>query len=308
VYSGFVSYPPWNVPPRRGHHEPLISANTYDRIQERLKERQKMPRGKDTQRDFPLRGFVLCAGCRKPYTACWAKGRSALYPYYVCQSRGCPCRYKSVRAERMHEEFEEMLGKLKPRENIMQIARIELMDQWQARRQSVEAVRQERQAKLDAIDQEIAARLDAIKLCQNATVIQAMEEKVSELEARRLRLGGPIEKPTRGDYDYQTAVDAVFDFLKDPLRMWKKGELGVQRLVLRLVFAEPLVYDRKTAFQTATFSPPIALSCVPELDKMEVVDMVRTISNRLEEKIREWYELLCRLPVAEKVVMRQPSR
>ena len=45
----------------------------HQRIQERLGERQKLPHRKDLTKDLPLRGFVLCASCRKPYTSCWAK-------------------------------------------------------------------------------------------------------------------------------------------------------------------------------------------------------------------------------------------
>ena len=61
---------------------------------------------------------------------------------------------------------------------------------------------------------------------------------------------------------------------------------------VRLVFQEPLVYDRESGFETPTFSPPVAVSCVLELDKLELVDMVRKSWNSLEVLVREWAELL----------------
>src|SRR5947209_2470213 len=76
VYTGFVSYPPWSVTTRKGHHEPLIDPETFEQIQERLRERDRLPPRKDLDRDFPLRGFVLCADCQKPYTASWSRGRT----------------------------------------------------------------------------------------------------------------------------------------------------------------------------------------------------------------------------------------
>src|SRR5262249_27237293 len=127
-----------------------------------------------------------------------------------------------------------------------------------------------------------------------------LEEKVDALEARRLRLGGRVEKPNKGDYDFELALERVFRFIKDPLQMWQTGNLQERRLVLRLVFSEPLVYSRGTGFGTPTFSPPIAIACVPELDKMELVEMVRKSWNTLETAIREWAGLLAGLAEAKK--------
>jgi hypothetical protein len=286
------------VTTRKAHHEPLISPDAFERIQERLAERQKLPHRKDLNKDFPLRGFVLCGCCRKPYTSCWAKGRNAHFAYYLCKTRDCAMLNKAIRADRLHAELEGLLNKLKPRENIMKIAKIELVDQWNAKRNSVEAVRKARREKLDAIEKEVGECVNALKRSHNPTVVAAIESQVDELDARKVRLGGPIERPKEGDYDFRTAVNLVFDFLKDPLSMWKTGTLARKRLVLRLVFSEPLAYDRERGFQTATFSLPIALSCVTELDEMEVVDLVRKSSNRLAEMIREWAELLRGLSAA----------
>ena len=37
VYAGFVEAPSWNVTMRRGQHEPLVSVETYQRVQNRIK-------------------------------------------------------------------------------------------------------------------------------------------------------------------------------------------------------------------------------------------------------------------------------
>ncbi|WP_371349051.1 zinc ribbon domain-containing protein [Ancylobacter sp. IITR112] len=46
------------------------------------------PRRKNLNEDFPLRGYVLCADCDTPLTACWSKGSHGRYPYYLCPKRG----------------------------------------------------------------------------------------------------------------------------------------------------------------------------------------------------------------------------
>ena len=81
TYAGYVEAPKWGVPPRKGHHEPLISLETFERIQERMRGTAKAPARKDISEDFPLRGFVLCDDCDQPMTSCWSKGRTKHYPY-----------------------------------------------------------------------------------------------------------------------------------------------------------------------------------------------------------------------------------
>ncbi|MCU7805679.1 MAG: recombinase family protein [Candidatus Thiodiazotropha sp. (ex Lucinoma borealis)] len=76
VYAGYVEAPKWDVSLRKGHHEPLISFETYQRIQDRLAGNAKVPARKDINKDFPLRGSVVCGDCGTPLTACWSKGKS----------------------------------------------------------------------------------------------------------------------------------------------------------------------------------------------------------------------------------------
>jgi hypothetical protein len=96
-------------------------------------------------------------------------------------------------------------------------------------------------------------------------VLKRIEEQVEALEAKKLRLGGKIEKAK--NYHFEHALMLFLDFLKDPKFIWGTGNLAQRHMVLRLVFTEPLVYDRETGFGTATFSLPINLACVLELVK-----------------------------------------
>jgi site-specific DNA recombinase len=272
AYAGYISYPKWEVTRRKGHHQPLVSPETFDKVQERLEERVHAPARQDLNKDFPLRGFVLCSECNNPYTASWSKGRNKTFAYYRCTSKGCSCKNKSVRADKMHEEFEKMLKKLKPREGILAVVKAELSHQWNKRLLDVNVVRQERQDKLDAVQKEIDEYMESIKLCSNPTVIKGIEEKIDSLEAKRLRLGEKVERPKK-HYNFDDALDQVFEFLKDPHFVWKTGDLNERRLVLRLVFDEPLIYNRESGFGTAKFSLPVNVSCVTELDEIEVVEM-----------------------------------
>lgn len=81
LYAGYVDVPKWGIRLQPAKHEPLISFETFQKMQARLKGPAKVPARRDLNADFPLRGFVTCGHCGKPMTACWSKGKSAYYPY-----------------------------------------------------------------------------------------------------------------------------------------------------------------------------------------------------------------------------------
>ena len=62
VYAGYLEVPNWDVSLRPGHHEGLISMETFQKIQARLEEGAKVPARKDINKAFALRGAVVCGG------------------------------------------------------------------------------------------------------------------------------------------------------------------------------------------------------------------------------------------------------
>ena len=273
LYAGCIEYKKWNVSFRKGKHQGLISMETFQRIRERLQENQRSPHRKAIHEDFPLRGFVLCSGCRQPMTAAWTQGRNQKYPYYRCKTKGCALHNKNIPRAKIEREFEHLLSKVKPRKNILEVIRIELLALWNKKIGNVEAIRQKRNARLETVKKDIKEYCALIKTAKSQTIRRTYEEQIEELEMEQVRLGENIQKIEARTYEFEPALNKVIEFLKDPFLMWKTGDLAQQRLVLRMVFDELLIYDHEKGFYTATFSLPVELSCVPELDKMEVVEM-----------------------------------
>lgn len=60
IYAGYITHKNWKINWVKAQHEPLISLETYEEIQERRKGALKVPSRKNINHDFPLRGFVLC--------------------------------------------------------------------------------------------------------------------------------------------------------------------------------------------------------------------------------------------------------
>ena len=130
VYAGVVEAPDWGVSMRKGHHEPLISFGTYERIQSVLNGKVYAPARKDISEDFPLRGFVLCDDCGEPMTSCWSKGRNKHYPYYLCDTPKCASKRKSVPRAQIEEGAEALLRSLQPAKQLFALARVMFADAW----------------------------------------------------------------------------------------------------------------------------------------------------------------------------------
>lgn len=101
VYAGLVESPKWGLSRRQGLHEGLISVQTFQRIQDRLSGASYAPRRRNLDESFPLRGFVVCADCGTPLTACWSTGKTKRHAYYLCPKRGCASYGKSIRKDQI---------------------------------------------------------------------------------------------------------------------------------------------------------------------------------------------------------------
>ncbi|MCB1385946.1 MAG: recombinase family protein [Nitratireductor sp.] len=114
LYAGYICNEGYGIQWLKAKHEPLISLETYEKVQERRVGKVKAPLRKNLNESFPLRGFVLCGDCGNPFTACFSKGRSNTYPYYLCDTKGCDSYRKSIPRAQIEGEFADIVQSLQP--------------------------------------------------------------------------------------------------------------------------------------------------------------------------------------------------
>jgi site-specific DNA recombinase len=281
-YAGYIEYGPWEVGRRLAKHEPLIELATFERIQERLSGKTTTHVKKILHEDFPLRGFVLCTDCRQPLTASFVKGRNGKHPYYWCKTKGCQMRYKSTAKKVMDEEFEAILRKIKPSQQVLNLTKAIVADVW--RKKIADRVESKKQLERD-IEKAEADRVRFVQLAARAmdeTVVAAYEEEIAKLVAK----GGVLKTSQMSLAEHgpniETALDIVFDFLKNPLQQWENGNIHTKKLVLRLVFEQNLAHNKNSGFETAILSLPLRVFSLPEAQKGLVVEMggIEPPSNR----------------------------
>lgn len=277
VYAGYVEAPKWKVSLRPGQHEPLISFQTYQKIQDRLRGGSYAPRQKNVNEDFPLRGFVICADCGTPLTACWSKGSHSRHPYYLCPKRGCESYGKSIRRAAIEGEFETLLHAMTPSEKLLGIAHKMLRKLWDHQQSHGASMSKALSAQLVKIEKQVAALLERILDASLPSVIAAYENRIQTLEAEKLLIRERMAETTRPARDFDKTVRTALGFLANPWNLWRSERLEDKRAVLKLAFARRLQYRRGEGFRTADLSLPFRM-----LDQFSGDDLEMARSERFE--------------------------
>ena len=256
VYAGYVEAPNWGISRRPGHHEGLISTRTFQKIQERLNGNLKTPARADYNSDFPLRGFIVCADCGTPLTACWSKGRNDHYPYYLCFQKGCDSYRKSVRKEKLESEFEQLLRSLQPTEGLFRVASAMFEDIWEHRLQSGKDRKKALYEQVTQIDKQVEQLLDRIVDAQSPSVVSAYEKRIQKLEADKHVISETIAESGKPQRHFDETLRTALEFISSPWKLWISDRLEDKHAVLKLTFSGRLAYDRSKGLRTENIALP----------------------------------------------------
>ena len=273
VYAGHITHEDWGLRLIPAKHEPLISLATWQTIQDRRYAIAKVPSRKDISDDFPLRGFVTCAHCSEPLTACWSKGRSARYPYYLCDTRGCPEARKSVRREKIEGEFETLLASLKPTEGLFNLAFDMFRDLWDARLMSARSQGASLEKDIKLVERKIEQLLDRIVEASSDSVVRAYEKRIQDMEMQKALMREKIANCGKPLKSFNETYRTAFDFLANPCRLWHSPHIEDRRAVLKLVFAEKLPYARGEGYRTAQIAMPFKMLGGTDVHKKGMVPL-----------------------------------
>ncbi|MCG7492486.1 recombinase family protein [Thalassobius sp. Cn5-15] len=256
-FAGYIEIPDWDVSLRKGHHEGLISLETYETIQQRIKEGARAPARKDINADFPLRGFVCCDDCGTPLTACWSTSKSGKkHPYYLCHAKGCPSYRKSIRRDVLEGEFATLMQGLAPSEGIFAYAKGMFKDAWSQRSAQAEANRRILRNERDQLTKQIEAFMDRIVEADSPTIITAYEKRIEKMERTKLILDEKLEKQPAKAHTFEQLFEHAMQFLSNPWKLWESENLLGRKNVLRLAFADRISYSRENGLRTPKTTLP----------------------------------------------------
>ena len=257
LYAGYVEAPRWGVSLRKGHHDGLISFETFERIQARLKEGAKAPARADINADFPLRGSVSCACCGKTMTSCWSKSKTGKkHPYYMCFQKGCGEYRKSIRRDQLEGDFAALLEDLSPGKTLFALIKALFKHGWDQRLAQTKEFAKRFTRDIQTLEKQIDGLLDRIVDADNPNVITAYEKKIAKLEREKLALEEKRLQSSQTRGRFEELFELALAFFANPSKLWHSGSHLHRKLVLKLTFADHLQYCRYEGFRTPKTTLP----------------------------------------------------
>jgi site-specific DNA recombinase len=252
-YAGYI-YDPWSGEYHQGLHEPLISLETFHKIQ---MVKNKYARNSEARTkintDFPLRGFVRCSCCNTSLTGSYSKGRNGYHGYYHCKKKGCDVYGQSIRKADLEGKFVQLLQTYTPKEEYIKLFEASVLKVWHQRK--AEAVETKDnfsehitnlQARLDRIvemraDGEIDK--ETFKKMRSDIESKIATFKTSESEAEILLL------------DLEAKIKYSMQNIRNIARVWQDVDVYKKIKLQNAVLPEGVTYDKGSGlFGTAPLS------------------------------------------------------
>lgn len=258
LYAGYLELPRWGVTFRKAQHEGLISLATYERIQQRLRVRTKAPARKDISADFPLRGFVVCADCGMPLTACWSTSKTGdKHPYYLCPTKGCSSYRNSIRRADLESDFDTIIDQITPARRMFERF-VETLDALaRGERAASETSRAESKNRVTEIDRQIETLLDRIVEGQSESLIASYERRVEKLSREKLLLAEQLSATANETRIPSQEFEPALRFLENPMNLWRSDKPAHKQAVVKMLFEGRPAYKKKEGVRTPIYTCPV---------------------------------------------------
>ena len=240
-----------------GKHEPIISRETYE-INQTLLYGKRKRLGEVHQSlnpDYPLKGLVLCPNCMKPlYASAPKTGAGGKSPRYHCSRSTCKGKYKSIKASVMHDDFEDMLVRVKPDERILALYKEVLVMEATNQLGSINTKIGRLRSKLDAIAEN---RLNAIKkFNSDQLTLDEKTDLVDSLDQDKATIADELAKLESQQAIREADIDVALSIMREVDKQWSVASPQSKQRFQSILFPKGLVYDYDNhRFGTSQMSP-----------------------------------------------------
>jgi site-specific DNA recombinase len=275
----------WEGKTLRGKHEPMISIQDFDRLQELLGKRGR-PRA--VRRQFAYTGLIRCA-CGLSITAQKTINRwGTKYTYYRCtqRRRDSVCRQPYINVVELERQIAHFLQSIRLPEGVQQ-----LLLGWLETAQAGGNVDVERERKRTA---ESFAKLrdetDALTKLRIRDFISEEEylRQRHELEMSRLRLTEQSAELTESG-EWFEPWQILVEFCSRAVDYFVHGDLTTKRMIVATIASNPVLGGRKLSVQARKpFRTWGDSSSNPEM--CAFADDVRTRASRPDPEFKEIIE------------------
>jgi hypothetical protein len=149
-------------------------------------------------------------------TSCWSKGRNKLFPYYLCDTKGCASMRKSIPRAEIGEGAEAFLQSLQPAKQLYALIKAMFIDIWNMKLAEAHSAKKTLSAQKWDVGGQTDALLERIVDASSPAVITAYEARIDKLERQKIRLREQAEEiiPPRGRLE--EFIEHALRFLASP--------------------------------------------------------------------------------------------
>lgn len=241
VYCGKIKIPAYKDEPEqmvKGMHEPIISEELFNEVQDIFSGRKKKFPPKYTRREeLPLRGFLLCPRCGKPLTGSASQGNGGKYFYYHCHPK-CGER---MRADETNKGMVKELAKISSNRNVIDLYYETMIDVFRSRSKDKNQV-------LKKLQEEIGAhrkRLDSAQQMRLDGEIEPKEYQEIKIkyEKRISDIMREVANITNVDSDYQEYLDFGFHLIANIATYYAEADALAKQQLIGLICEEKIVFE-----------------------------------------------------------------
>ena len=249
LYCGRIELPKWGVSVK-GDFEPLVSEETYRRVQDQLSGKAVVPTPhRRANEKYPLRRLVLCPVCREPATASTSKGKYNRYSYYHCHRVAGHFR---APAHSVESAFLDLLDRLQPEPDRMRLIEAIFRRVWTDKQNTADAEARKIKAELknrrDQKERSLNLMRAGVLTQEDFTgLYQQDNAAIGELESQLLLAQRKV-------IDADTAVSYLMHLFWNSRNLWENSDLDGKQRIARTIFPEGIF------FTEAGFGTPVTHS------------------------------------------------
>lgn len=227
----------------KGLHEPLIETSLYEKcqnIQNGLSNHATQKRLFNNP-DFPLRRFIICSVCNKPFTGCWTKGKSGKkFAYYYCVNKSCDKYALMIGREVIHNEFYTYLKSIKPKQEFIEVFKKIFLLKYKERQKEIKSDYIEKLGFVKQLEQEQEWFIERAK--KGIIPDNMLQKKLQSLEEEITFAKLNLTENHNEELEIDALLNEALVFIQTPELAWESSEFEAKLKYQRLIFPEGVKY------------------------------------------------------------------
>ena len=262
-YYGWFEWPQGSGNWHKGKHEPMITREEYDKVQELLGRGSKP---KPETYTFAYTGMIRCGECGCMVTAEHKTKRNKngnvhRYIYYHCTKRKGPCKQKCIEVKELEKQVTKTLSRVKPPEEFHGWAMKWLQNENGREASDRNAILANQQKNYEVCVRKVDTLIDMRAAGEISE--EEFTRKKSEINQEKVKLHELLnDTDARVDSWMQTA-DNVLTFAKDAKEAFTERGEHARKVILTALGSNLLLKDKKISIDTDLALLPMILVSNP---------------------------------------------